>query len=61
MLITKTKLNSNEFVNDEKIFIHPYKIGDTTFIVTVRRKNNDPKTIMEKLKSVVINHSETKC
>lgn len=56
---TNIKSNSNEFVNVEEKYVHEYIVNDKKFIVTVSRKNTNSKNVMQKLKQIVINHSDT--
>lgn len=56
------KSNSNKCANVKKIHneeIHKYLIGGTKFYVRVINKNENIGPVMERLKSVVINHADT--
>jgi len=57
------KNNSNECVNVQKIHkreIHKYLIGNTHFTVSIINKNENPRLVLERLKSVVVNHTDIK-
>lgn len=56
------KSNSNKCANVKKIHkeeTHKYLIGGTRFYVRVINKNENIGPVMERLKSVVINHADT--
>lgn len=57
------KSDSNKCVNVQKIHreeIHKYVIGDITFLVRAINKNENFDLVLERLKTVVINHTDTK-
>ena len=57
------KTNSNKCANVKKIHkeeIHQYTIGGTKYFVRVINKNENFCLVTEKLKNVVINHTDTK-
>lgn len=52
--------NSNKCVNVQKKETHEYNLGDTRFIVRVVNKNENTQAVKDRLKSVIINHTDTK-
>ena len=54
------KYNSNKCVNVYKKETHEYSFGSTKYIVSVFNKTNDTQAVKNKLKSVIVNHADTK-
>lgn len=52
--------NSIKCVNTHKEELHVYTIGNTKFIVRVINKNQNPDSVLKRLKKIVINHIHTK-
>lgn len=52
--------NSIKCVNTHKEELHVYTIGNTKFTVRVINKNQNPDSVLKRLKKVAINHIHTK-
>lgn len=59
-MIMKNNNSNNKCVNVQKKETHEYTIGDTRFIVRVVNKNENTQAVKNRLKSVIVNHSDTK-
>lgn len=52
--------NSNKCVNIQNEEIHEYVLRDVKFIVRTINKNENPEVVFSRLKSVIVNHADTK-
>lgn len=55
-----SKSNSIKCVNTRQEELHLYTIGNTKFSVRVINKNQNPDSVLKRLKLIAINHMNTK-